>query len=121
MKELISKIQYKNFEPGEFIEEKNRTYEETIQLIEDFSWNEQRDHIVIDLTNPSITIEGENNDYLKLAVFFNAKFVLHYLSNEKILFTKSFTDFRESYKYIHGFFESASFDVSDSKQENTWL
>jgi hypothetical protein len=121
MKELISKLQYKNFEPGEFIEEKKRKYEETIQLIETFPWNEQRDHIIIDLTNPSITIEGENNDYLKLAIFFNAKFVLHYLNAQKILFTKSFTDFKDSYKYIRNFFELSSFDMSDFKQENTWL
>ena len=121
MKELISKLQYKNFEAGEFIEEHKRTYEETIQFIETFPWNEQRDHIIIDLTNPSITMEGKNNDYLKLAVFFNGRFVLHYLNDQKILFTKSYTDFKDSYKYIHDFFESSNFDVSDFKEENTWL
>lgn len=121
MKELISKLQYKNFEAGEFIEEEKRNYEETIALIEAFPWEQQRDHIIIDLTNPSITIEGDNNDYLKLAVFFNQKFVLHYLNDQKILFTKSFTDFKNSYKYIRDFFESSAFDLSDFKEETTWL
>lgn len=80
MTTLISKVQYKNFETGEFVDVQERNYEETIQLIEKFPWNDQREKIVIDLTNPSITIEGKNNNFLKFAVFFNQKYVLHYFS-----------------------------------------
>lgn len=120
MTALISKIQYKDFEVGEFIEEKKRDYNETIDLIEKFPWNKQRDKIVIDLTNPSITIEGVNNDFLKLAVFFNEKFVLHYIDNEEVLYTKSFTDIKNSYKYIGDCF-SSTFDKTEFKKENTWL
>ncbi len=69
MRILTSKIQCKSFEAGEFIKEKKRSYEGTIELIEIFPWNKQREKIVIELTNPSITIEGENNDFLKLVVF----------------------------------------------------
>ena len=117
---LTSKIQYKNFETGEFIEENKRTFEETIEIIEQFPWTKERDDIVIDLTNPSITIEGENGDYLKLAVYFNQKFVLHYLDHNKILFDKSFIDIRDSYNYIEKFFGGA-FDTTDFRKQNTWL
>lgn len=117
---LTSKIQLNNFEVGEFNEEKKRNYEETIELIENFPWNKQRENIVINLTNPSITIEGFNNDFLKLAVFFNGKFVLYYLDNGYTLFTKSFIDIKDSYKYLKNYF-TKNFSTSDFKKENTWL
>ena len=120
MNRLTSKIQYKNFETGEFVEEKKRSFEELIEVIEQFPWERERDRIVIDLTNPSITIEGNNNDYLKLAVYFNRKFVLHYIDDQQILFDKSFVDIRDSYKYLEKYF-TGTFDKSEFKKQNTWL
>lgn len=38
---LISKIQHKNFEIGEFVQEKERSFEESINLIEHFPWEEE--------------------------------------------------------------------------------
>lgn len=116
----LSKLQYKTFEPGEFVEIQRRNYDETIRLIENFPWNQEREHIVIDLTNPSVTLEGET-DFLKLALYFNGKYVLYYLNEENILFTKSFTVLADAYPYIHTFFGSAVFPVTDFKRENTWL
>jgi hypothetical protein len=121
MTKLISKLQYKNFEPGEFAEAQERSYEETIDLIEKFPWNSQREKIVIDLTNPSVTIEGKNNDFLKFALFFNQKFVLHYFDDTQTLFTKSFDDKRDGYQYIKNYFEQPAFDTADFKKENTWM
>ena len=69
MTNLVSKMQYKNFEAGEFIEEKERSFDETIELIGNFPWEAQREKIVIELTNPSVTMEGKNNDYLKLCKY----------------------------------------------------
>ena len=120
MNRLTSKIQYKNFETGEFVEEKKRSFEELIEIIEQFPWEKERDKIVIDLTNPSITIEGNKNDYLKLAVYFNRKFVLHYIDADEILYDKSFMDIRDSYKYLVKYF-TGTFDKSEFKKQNTWL
>src|SRR5207237_249153 len=120
MRYLTSKIQYNNFETGEFIDKKERSYEETISLIENFPWTKQREKIIIDLTNPSVTIEGKDGDYLKLAVFFNGKYVLHYFNRDQILFTKSFVDIRDSFKYLENYFNE-SFDTSDFKKEITWF
>lgn len=121
MTKLISKIQYKNFEPGEFIEIQERTYDEVVELIEKFPWNNQRDKIVIDLTNPSITIEGKNNDFLKFALFFNQKYVLHYFDETQTLFTKSFSSYKDAFEYIKIIFEQLKFDTTDFKRETTWF
>ena len=121
MTQLISKLQYKNFEAGEFIEIQARSYQETIELIEKFPWNDQRDKIVIDLTNPSVTIEGKNNDFLKVALFFNQKYVLHYFDENQVLYTKSFTNLKDGYEWINNFFIQSKFDTNELKKETTWL
>lgn len=117
MVRLTSKIQYKHFEIGESIEEKKRNYLEFLELIEKFPWSKQREKVIIDLTNPSITIEGENNDFLKLAVFFNEKYVLHYFNSDEVIYTKSFIKLSDTYKYIKNFFEPKTFEISDFKKE----
>lgn len=121
MKTLLSKVQHKNFEIGEFNCQGQRTYDETIELIEKFPWEEERKNIAVSLTNPSITIEGKNEDFLKLALFYNGKFVLHYFNADQVLFTKSFTNIKDSYSYIESFFEEKDFDVNEFKKENTWM
>ncbi len=120
MNTLITKVQYNNFEPGEFVEEKERSYEETIGLIESFPWSAQWEKIVIDLTNPSVTIEGSGNDFLKLAVYFNHKFVLHYLDSRQHLFTKSFVHLEDTFSQIEDFF-SGSFNLEDFKMESNLM
>ena len=119
MIQLTSKIQYKDFEIGEFTEEKKRSFDEVAELIEQFPWETQRENIVIDLTNPSITVQGKNNDYLKLALFYNGKFVLHYFDQGQALYTKSFLEIEQSYQFIKRYFESPIFDPGDFKKENT--
>ena len=85
---LNTKIQHINFEPGEFVDIKKRTYEETISCIDNFHWENERDHLQISLTNPSVTIESDINNFLKFGVFYNGKFVLHYFNGYKELYTK---------------------------------
>lgn len=118
---LITKVQYKNFEPGEFVEVQERTYEETIRLIEDYPWSIQREKFMGGLTNPSVTIEGRYNDYLKLAVFYNQKYVLLYLNKELRLFSFSFKSLQDGYAYIKYFFEQPVFDLTGFKKESIWF
>lgn len=118
---LLTKIQYQNYEPGEFTDEQDRTYDETIRLIEDFPWEQQRDHLAVGLTNPSITIEGKNNDFLKLASFYHGRFVLHYFNDRKQLYTQSIGHYPDAYNSIRSFFESSRFDPVGFRMENTWL
>jgi hypothetical protein len=119
MELLTSKIQHRNFEIGEFVEEKQRSFEESIALIEHFPWEEERKKILISLTNPSITFQGKNNDYLKLALYYNGKFVLHYFDQNQTLYSKSFFEIKDSYTFIKDFFELPAFDYSAFRKENT--
>ncbi|PWU04301.1 MAG: hypothetical protein C5B52_01705 [Bacteroidetes bacterium] len=121
MNTLISKVQYKDFEPGEFVDVQERDFDSTIQLIENFPWQSQKEKIIIDLTNPSITIEGKNNDYLKFAVFFNQKYVLHYFDSSHQLYSKSFGNLKDSFNYIRNLFEQKSFSTEELKKEPTWF
>ena len=103
MTALTSKIQYRNFEEGEFTEEQERTFEETIQLIENFPWQQQREHFVVGLTAPSITIKNKEGDYLKLLLYYNQKFILHFFDSNHDHYTKNFLYLKDAYNDIHDF------------------
>ena len=119
--ELISKVQYKNFEPGEFTDRQQRNYEQTIALIEQFPWDKERDHLVVSLTNPSVTIEGPFGDFLKLALYYHDKFVLYYYNEGKQLYTASFAHYPDAYPAIRSFYENPSAVPDGFKLENTWM
>jgi hypothetical protein len=121
MDKLISKIQLRNFEVGEFVEIQNRSYEETIKLIEDFPWLEQRRNNVIDLTNPSVTIEGVNNDFLKIALFYNGKFVIYYLNEQRELYTKGIINLADSFCFVNKVFKQEIIGIDDFKKDITWF
>lgn len=117
---LITKIQYRNCEPGEFTAETERSCEETIRLIEAFPWGEQRDHLVISITNPSVTIQTPGGDYLKLALYYRGKYVLYYFNNRQQLYTRSFPNYQEAYPFVRSIFSTVSFDPTGFHQENIW-
>jgi hypothetical protein len=116
----ICKIQYNNFEAGEFTDVKQVDYATAINIIEHFPWEKQREHIVIELTNPSVSFECSPDCILKLALFFNHKFVLHFFDGEH-LYTNSFTDYKQAYPFIEYFFQNQTIDFSIFKKENTWM
>ena len=128
---LISKVQYKEFERGEFTSRQERTEEETIAIIEQFPWVRLRDDLVVSLTGPSVTIEGPNTDFLKLALYYEGKFALYYLDNRKHLFTRSLARYEDAYPYIHSFFAAAfpatpaakptPFEPRGMNKETTWM
>jgi len=115
---LLTKIQLNNYEPGEFSDIKQRTYSETQDLIEHFPWTQQRDHISISLTNPSITIESPSGDYLKLAPYYNGKFVLYYVDGKNHLFNHSMPALGEAYPIIESFFDN-KLDIAGFKLQST--
>lgn len=119
-KTLLSKIQHKNFEPGEFVDIRLRTYVELTGEIDRFPWQQERDGIVINLTNPSVTVEDGKGNYLKFEVFFLQKFVLHYFDTEETLYTKSFARREDAYPFIENLYRQESFDLAGFKKEYTW-
>jgi len=118
---LITKIQYNNYETGEFTEEKERTLEQTIQLIEAFPWEQQRKDLHVSLTNPSITIEGTYHHFLKLSLYYNGSFVLYYLDDSNRLYLKSLTNYQQAYPFITSFFKDSLVDTADWQLQHNWV
>jgi len=118
---LITKIQHNNFETGEFTEEKERTLDETLQLIEAFPWEQQRKDLHVSLTNPSVTIEGAYHHFLKLSLYYNGSFVLYYLDDSNRLYLKSLTNYHEASPFITSFFEDSLVDTADWQLQHNWI
>ncbi len=113
----MSKVQYLNYEPGEFVEEKERTKQEVIELAESLPWEKQREHIQIDITCPSITIQNGSLSYLKLALYYNGRFVLYFFDGES-LYTKSLSGYKEAFATFDYYFEKQSVNLAEFKKEN---
>lgn len=120
MNQLITKLQHKLDEPGEFTEIALRSYDETIQVIESFPWQAEHDHLLVALTNPSVTIESGTGSYLKLSLYYHEKFVLYFLDPDKKLYSKSFTRLADSYPFIQQFFDKGEIDFEAFRYEITW-
>lgn len=120
MNQLITKLQHKLDEPGEFTEIALRSYNETIQVIESFPWQAEHDHLVVALTNPSVTIESGTGNFLKLSLYYHEKFVLYFLDHDKKLYSKSFLKLADSYPFIQQFFEKGEVTLDAFKHEITW-
>lgn len=117
---LLSKVQKNNFEPGEFIEEAERTCKETIQLIETFPWRQQWEGYAMDLTGPSITINGNDLSYLKVLPYYNHKYVLYYFDGKQ-LYLRAFLHLKDTYFDIEKYFTERSVDLSKYKQQTLLL
>lgn len=121
MRKLISKLQFNVSETGEFTDIAERSFEETVQVIKEFPWEEQHKHLVISLTNPSVTIEGADAGFLKLSLYYNNKFVLYYLDKNRNLFTRTFITLDEAFPVIEQFFSHPDFQPDGFHKENTWM
>ena len=117
---MVAKIQYHNFEPGEFVYNQKVDFENARSIILSFPWEEERRKLHVDLTNPSITFQTDNDLFLKLALYYNGKFILYYY-NEKHLYTHSFINLEASFSFIEYFFIHQDIDRSQYKLESTWL
>ncbi|QES89491.1 hypothetical protein [Rhizosphaericola mali] len=114
---MISKLQYNNYETGEFSEEKERSQEEIISLVHNFPWEKQRDYFVVGLTSPSVTIEDNEGNYLKLALYYHGKFIIYYRTTANKLYTHTATNIEE-FKSILLDFTSKKIDSNSFKNEN---
>jgi len=94
MPEFISKVQHKTYEKGEFSDEKARNLAETIDLIKKFTWDDERALTAVQLTGPSITIQDEDVNYLKVG----------YLDNENHLYEYYAPNIDDACKIVTDFF-----------------
>lgn len=105
---MIVKLQYKDFEPGEFTAIKDRSCQETIAVIDAFPWEEQRDQLRVGLTTPSVTVESPTGEFLKLALYYSGKFALYYIDCHHREFRHILTAYGDSAEAIRAFFEAPS-------------
>lgn len=117
----IVKLQYRNYEPGEFTDRQPRTFEETIRLIGSFPWEDQRDNLKAGLTGPSVTIEGEYHRYLKLALYYHGSFILYYLDDSNRLYSKSFPQLQDAFPWLQSFFDDNLLDTSLLEPQPSWM
>jgi hypothetical protein len=115
---LISKTQYQTFETGEFTDVKERTCEETISLLNHFPWEEQRNHFKVSLTAPSVTIEGPDGSFLKIALYYNGKFILYFLNAQNQLYSHPIESMTLAIPYIQSYFDQPTPDLTTFKADH---
>jgi hypothetical protein len=103
METLTSKVQYSNFEKGEFTDIAPRTFEEVKKQIIDYPWEEQRHGASVELTCPSVTIEQNYDSFLKLGPYFNGKYCLYLCENHQV-YEKVCTTLEDSFDFIYSYF-----------------
>lgn len=113
---MISKLQYNNYETGEFSEEKERSLKEIISLVHNFPWEKQRDYFVNGLTSPSITLEDNEGNYLKLALYYNGKFIVFFHTANNKLYSHAVIHIEDFTPIINEFI-SNSIDLNSFKKE----
>lgn len=103
--ELISKVQYKTCEKGEFHQIAQRSYEQTRALLYNFPWDDERHLTSVELTCPSVSVEHPDGTYLKVGPYFSGKFVLYYLNPRKTVCFKAVNTLDEAEDAIEQFFK----------------
>ena len=105
MSQFISKLQYRNYEPGEFDGEKVRGLVDTLQLIKNFPWNEQRggDN---EPTGPSVTIQDESKNFLKVTFYNEENYCVYYLDSGNHFYEYDADTLNDVDKLVTDFFES---------------
>lgn len=103
--QLISKVQYKRSEKGEFHEVAARSLEDTISLVINYPWQTERNLASVELTCPSVTIERQNGTYLKVAPYFSGKFSLYYLASNHKVYLKVAPSIEDACAMVKTFFE----------------
>ncbi|MCD2422733.1 hypothetical protein LQ567_08175 [Niabella pedocola] len=107
MNPLTSKLQYRDFEKGEFTGIAERTLQETMALILAYPWTGQRDHFVVGLTGPGVTVQDNRGNYLKLALYYNGKYIAYYCYAAGRLYQKAFEKPEDVTDAVTAFFTSS--------------
>lgn len=111
MPEFISKVQHNNYEKGEFSEEKVRSRNETLDLVKNFPFDVERSLTEIKLTGPSVTIQDEDLNYLKVGLYFNGKLCIYYLDKDNHLYECYVLDIDAACELVKDFF-NGTLDLS---------
>ncbi len=102
---LISKVQFKRSEKGEFHDIARRSLEETVSLVLNYPWDTERNLASVELTCPSVTIEHPVGSCLKIGPYFSGKFSLYYLDTNSSVYLKTTDTLEDAIVWIKAYFE----------------
>lgn len=102
MPSFISKLQYPTCEDGEYYDERERSIQETLVLINNYPW-ERYKHAEIDITCPSVTITDESGNWLKIGNYYGSQCV-YYLDSKNCYYELYRITFDEVNKKVEDFF-----------------
>lgn len=102
---LISKVQFKRSEKGEFHDTAPRNLNDTISLIRNYPWDTERGLASIELTCPSITIEHPIGTFLKVGPYFSGKFSIYYLNTDNRVYLKTANTLEDAGIWVKLYFE----------------
>ena len=105
MTTLISKLQYKRYEKGEFDAIAARTLEEVISAVLSFPWDTERHLTSVELTCPSVTLEHPIGTFLKVGPYFSGKFALYFLNTNQKVYVKTVSTLEEACVWIKNYYE----------------
>jgi hypothetical protein len=114
MSQLISKLQQRNFGPGEFADEKPRTLEEVIGLIKNFP---DEKVAAEDPDDPAVVIADNNGNYLRLDIRSKEMFDLRYLGAGNKYYIYNSVSFETAVEKLKEFF-SGEIDLNDFFKES---
>jgi hypothetical protein len=113
---LITKLQYKNFEKGEFTDEKSRSCEQVIELLKDFPDSKTED-AENDPNDPSIVVLDANSNYLKIDIYPGNSFCLYYLGLGNEYYVHDIISLEKAAKGINEFF-AGRIDLTEFEQQS---
>jgi len=114
MSRLISKLQQRNFGPGEFADEKPRTLEEVIGLIKNFP----DEKITVDDPNdPAVVIADNNGNYLRIDIRSKDMLDLRYFGAGNKYYIYNSVSFETAFEKLKEFF-SGEVDLNDFFKES---
>jgi hypothetical protein len=102
---LISKVQFKRSEKGEFHDIARRSLDEIISLIFNYPWDTERNLASVELTCPSVTIEHSDGIFLKIGPYFSGKFSLYYLDASNTVYLKTADTLEDVIVWVKAYFE----------------
>ena len=78
---FLSKLQYRNYEQGEFTDSAERTPDEIADMIRSYPWATEGHLAPVGLQGPSITVQNGDAVYIKVSHYYNGKYCLYLLQN----------------------------------------
>lgn len=105
MTKLVSKVQFKRSERGEFHKIAERSLDDTISLTLNYPWDTERSLASVELTCPSITIEHPTGTYLKIGPYFSGQFSLYFLDTNNNVYLKTAYSIDDTIVWIKAYFE----------------